>query len=613
MNNKQKYLSEEYPICLICNKKFHKRTGWFNSHLKTTHNLTIEQYYDKFLKSEKDPSGYCLHCGNKTEFYPVKMEYRLFCCLDCSQKSDYHREKIKKIQIENFKNNKESILKKRVETIKNKYNSTKEFFNIMKEKRNETKLKLYNDKNYSNKEKIKETWNNKTIKEIKDINKKKKITNKKKYGVEWLFKDDKFKEISKKTKLEKYGDAQYNNRKKMVMTILKRYGIENWPGLKKIKLISKKRKIKWLKKIILRRKKIFYDKIINLYGNTFLPNFTFEKYKGTGYNKIYEWKCVKCGDIFKASIGFSRLPRCKKCYPPSISIYEKIIKNFIKEIYNGNIIENDKKTISPRELDILIPEKNIAIEINGVYWHSELRGKERSYHLSKLKKCNEKNITLLQFTDNECIYKENIVRSMITAKLGLLKNKIYARKCSIKEVTNKESIDFLNKNHIQGKDNSIIKIALYYNEEMVSLITFCNPRYNKKYKWELSRYCNKLDNNVIGGFSKLFSYFIKKYQPENIITYSDRRFSEGNVYSKNGFDFLYDSEPNYFYFKNKKNNSFLLESRLKYQKHKLKNKLINFDESLSEWENMRNNDYDRIWDCGNKVFLWENKKTVVTH
>ena len=124
------------------------------------------------------------------------------------------------------------------------------------------------------------------------------------------------------------------------------------------------------------------------------------------------------------------------------------------------------------------------------------------------------------------------------------------------------------------------------------------PRFDHNYEWEILRFCNKLNTSVVGGFSKLLKFFIFNFNPNSIITYADARFGEGNVYLKNDFKKIRLSKPNYFYLgKSKKR-----ESRLKYQKHKLENLLETFDSSMTEWENMKLNGYDRIWYCFNYDF-----------
>ena len=134
-------------------------------------------------------------------------------------------------------------------------------------------------------------------------------------------------------------------------------------------------------------------------------------------------------------------------------------------------------------------------------------------------------------------------------------------------------------------------------------MTFSKPRFNKNYDYELIRFCNKLNTSVIGSASKLFNYFIKNYNPKSIISYANRRFSNGSIYETLGFKFLRKTEPNYFYFKR---NVGILMSRNQFQKHKLKDKLDIYNPELSEQENMFNNDYRRIYDCGNLVYEYIN-------
>ena len=144
----------------------------------------------------------------------------------------------------------------------------------------------------------------------------------------------------------------------------------------------------------------------------------------------------------------------------------------------------------------------------------------------------------------------------------------------------------------------LIHLGLYFQEELQCLMSFGKNRLSSDVEWELLRFASKKGISVIGGASKLFKYFLTNFTG-GIVSYSDRRYSQGNMYSKLGFTFSHFSEPNYFYFKN---GSLKLESRQKYMKHKLPTLLENFDPSLTEWQNMQINGYNRIWDCGNSVW-----------
>lgn len=189
---------------------------------------------------------------------------------------------------------------------------------------------------------------------------------------------------------------------------------------------------------------------------------------------------------------------------------------------------------------------------------------------------------------------------MLLSKIGRNDIVIPARKCEIKIVSSQESNMFLSANHIQGSCTSKYRYGLYYNDELVSIITFGKSRYDKKYEYELLRFASKMNVTVIGGFSRLLKHF-RINNKGTIISYANRRFSKGDIYYKNNFSFVKETAPSYSYFqKNKSTETFF--NREKFMKHKLGKILKKFDPSITEWENMKNNDYDRIWDCGNLVF-----------
>jgi hypothetical protein len=291
------------------------------------------------------------------------------------------------------------------------------------------------------------------------------------------------------------------------------------------------------------------------------------------------------------------------------SRFEKEIINFIQKHIKNEIIQNSRPlTLSnghKREIDILIPTLNFGIEFDGIYWHSELSGKNRNYHLNKTKLSEDIGIQLIHIFENEWVLKKDIVKSVILSKLGIYKTRIYARKCKIKEIDAKTKNKFLDENHLQGQDKSKHKIGLFYENELISVMTFGKRKITGgKSQTELIRFCSKLNTQILGGANKLFSYYLKNFHDNSkIVTYADRRYSNGNFYEKLGFNFDHISHPNYWYFHIR--DIYNLLHRVGFQKHKLKNILDNFDETLSEWENMQNNDYDRIWDCGNYVFVME--------
>jgi|TARA_R110000787_G_scaffold336_9_gene1314 hypothetical protein len=303
--------------------------------------------------------------------------------------------------------------------------------------------------------------------------------------------------------------------------------------------------------------------------------------------------CTKCDHTWDRKVHTTIHGGCPNCRvsKPEMEVFE-----FINE---ESKVSNTRKIIPPLELDIYIPNHSLAIEFNGIYWHSELSGKDKQYHLNKTKVCESKNIQLLHIFESEWKFKEDIWKSIINTKLGN-NIRIYGRKCKIKEIDTSIKNEFLDYNHLQGQDKASIKLGLFHEEELVSVMTFCKSRFDKGYQWELSRFASKLNTSIIGGASKLLKYFTRNYKPESLISYANRRHSNGNLYKQLGFSFLRDSPPNYFYFKG--SDCWDLKSRQQFQKHKLEDKLEEFDRNLSEWENMKINGYDRIWDCGNSVW-----------
>lgn len=273
---------------------------------------------------------------------------------------------------------------------------------------------------------------------------------------------------------------------------------------------------------------------------------------------------------------------------------ETQIYEWLKKETNYEIIKNYRDDF---ELDVYIPERNIGIELNGVYWHSNNK-KDKNYHINKTNYFKKRGITLLHIWDYEWNYKQNIVKSIILSKLGMISNIVYARKCDIYLPTKREKINFFNENHLQGNCNSKYEIALKYDNEIVSMISFGKRSLGRTNEFELIRFSNLLNYQVIGAASKLLSNFIKNHPHiSKIKTFADLRYSDGNLYNVLGFEYKRISKPNYFYVKNGK-----IYNRIQFQKHKLKNKLEIFDSELSEWENMAINGYDRVYDCGNMVF-----------
>jgi hypothetical protein len=426
----------------------------------------------------------------------------------------------------------------------------------------------------------------------KEVIKKMRATNLIKYGVETSFERENFKEKASKTLLLNYGvdnpQKNKNIREKTRITNIKKYGAS-----------TPLQGIQYKKSLEIQHMKKVYNRLItgDRTENRVKPLFSFDEY--TGINDMYKWECTLCNREFYDHLQDGHIPRCKHCFPKqnAISSYEHELIEFLSSLGITNIVSSVRNLISPYELDIYLPDYNLAIELNGIYWHSELGGnKSKYYHLKKLKLCLEKNINLIQIFDDEWINKKDIVMSILKNRLSIVDNKYFARKLIIKDVLVKEQKAFLIDNHLQGYIPCSLALGLYKDDTLISLATFSKARYAKK-NWELLRFVTKKGYKVVGGLSKLISEF-KKRNTEILISYCDRRYFTGAGYESSGFKFIGTTEPNYYYMKKYRERL----SRVRFQKHKLRGKLEKFDETLTEWELMQLNGYDRIWDCGNAVY-----------
>ena len=490
-----------------------------------------------------------------------------------------------------------------------------------------------------------------------NIIKNKKESSLKKYGTKTPSESKIIKDKIIKTNQEKYGFnspmQNHNIRNKSKQTLLKNYGVDN---PQKSKEIQEKR----IKNFDIKKwRKNFEKTMLNTYGvknalqsetiknkmkNTVLKKYNCEnvnqhkdiisKRIDTKRNKwkdniikhnpniididleknIYFMKC-DCGEehdfeisipLYKSRKQFS-LNYCTVCFPQNynnISQLEVDLLNFIKLKYNGDILINTKSIITPYELDIYLPELNLAFEFNGVYWHNELN-KPTNYHKMKSDMCDEIGIQLIHVYEDDWVYKQDIIKSMILYKLGQVSNRIFGRKTEVKEITDNDVVrKFLNDNHIQGFVGSSVKLGLYYDNELVSLMTFGKKRNNmnslsSNYEYEMLRFCNKLNTNVIGGASKLFKYFIRNYNPIEIISYADRSYSNGNLYKQLNFQLYHITEPNYYY---------IINDIKQYRYNFRKDILIKegYDPKKSEHEIMLDRKIYRIYNSGNYKFVYKN-------
>jgi hypothetical protein len=399
-------------------------------------------------------------------------------------------------------------------------------------------------------------------------------------------------------------------------TILDRYGVEYLCQIPDHQIKCKAtRENKITSKSFLEKRRLTKIQLFNnrckSFGNVLDINM--DKHDKNLYDILFSCNTCNTDSIVNSSTLIWRtndnINPCANCNPINAneSFAQRAIYEYIQQIYNGEIIYNDRSVLTNKELDIYLPELCLAFEYDGVYWHSfnEIETiEQQNNHLNKTILCNNNGINLIHIFETEWLTKKEIVKSRLGSLLGI-NNRIPARKCSVIELTNHQANQFLKRTHIQSHKTGTCNIGLLYNNKLVCCMTIGKSRYRKNIEWEILRYSSELNTNIIGGASKLFKYFIKQYHPTSVISYTDNRWGTSKLYKNLGFELIGNSKPSYFYY-NKADGGMVLHNRIKFQKHKLKHRLKIFDNTKTEAQNMFDNGYRRIWDCGNSIWIYKN-------
>ena len=424
-------------------------------------------------------------------------------------------------------------------------------------------------------------------------------TTKSRYGVENYGSTIESKEKVKKTCIERYGVENVTQsdviKDKIVRTNLDRYGVENYGSTIESKEKVKKTCIERYGLPFVRNERQIKQTCVDRYG---VENAS-QRDLGPEVLKILSNKAVLQQLLNKYTV--SDLADMLSVHITTIyhraqdyDILDTIISQgelFIRNLLDGaSYIPNSRKIIPPYELDIYIPEYNLAIEYNGVYWHTESMGKDKNYHLNKTLLCARKNIQLLHIFSSDDM---DIWKYIIQDMLGQSQI-IYAIQTEVSFINNDVAEEFCEKNYLQGGINSKYNYGLFYEGVLLSVMTFSKSRFSKA-DYELLRFCTLKGHRVVGSAGKLLESFRLLHQG-NIISYADMRWSNGKLYSSLGFKLWDRSRPNYYYTKDYKK---------LYSKNKLSKLLDKYDSEMTEVENMQNNGWDRIWDCGNLVYILE--------
>ena len=440
-----------------------------------------------------------------------------------------------------------------------------------------------------------------------------KATNLKKYGTEYGLQNEEVKKKCKETVMELYGvdniskSQEHTEKKKatcmrnygvdwivrrkdiMEDAVYTRYGVKNVANVPEI-LASRTES----------RKANFYKLLFNnpRFKNMVSPAFDISEFNGTGWSSNYDFKCNRCNTIFQYPLRWARVPRCPICFPSNqTSIFEKQVLDYIREILPAEtIIENDRKILEGKELDIYIPSRNIAIECNGLFWHSEIFGKkDKSYHLNKTNQCENKDIQLIHILENEWEYESDIIKLQL--KELFCPSIDIPSSFEIKEISLETSLDFLFQYSLNKGDDSDIRLGLYVADKLAAVLP-CNIN---KDKLEILQYINTGKYNFNYIFEQFIAHLIKHTPNLNSVNMTiDRRY--GILYYKlldnTKFNMVRILPPVPRYMRREKSHELpdLIEEEV-FTNPEFLDETINT--KLDIWEQLKSYGYDRIWDCGN--------------
>ena len=344
----------------------------------------------------------------------------------------------------------------------------------------------------------------------------------------------------------------------------------------------------------------YASKLVKLFPNPpFAVSLDVLKYSDNVGTKTVALICAEHGPFtrHRHTVNNGKLGTpCPYCKRHGLSTPELELVEFIRTI--APCVQGSREVISPKEIDCWVPTKKVAVEMCGLYWHSNER-LPNDYHLKKTELCIEKGVRLIHVFQDEWDNKRDICKSIIRNALGVSSKVYYARKLTITRAKYSEVKAFFNENHMQGSTPAQRYLVLKDSEKVVAAASFSYSRLKKDNEWELVRYCSLLDTTVVGGLSRLVKNFLIQEGVTTLISYCNRRFFTGKGYEAAGFEFISNGAPTYYW-----TNKIERYTRYRTQKHKLEKFLLNFDASLSESSNMEAAGFNKIYDCGSSLYRY---------
>ena len=571
------------------------------------------------IKHQLDDRPLCIEChiNHCAGFVIHQDKYADYCSQNCQKHSSIQAQKgieTKKIKYgeDNITNN-----KKARQTRIDRYGSYHS--NDYASKVKATKKRRYGDENYTNVEKMKQT-----------------VEQHKKENPNYYYDRE---QKTKQTKIANGHDPNWNNRtkfkdtlssfsdekrenikQKRKQTCLNDYGVESVAQLQSVKMqrkntcLSKYGKESFLateqcqSKSKMAKKKQAW-KYFNEECKDIVPVFTEDEFVSCDLNekqKIWKWKCKKCGHEFNSIWANWHQRRCPKCHPQNYRGMQTEVEDFVRSICIGHNVIRDCKSVlkDARQLDIYIPDMNVAIEFNGVFWHNSdisIYGRQPTlmmYHYNKSTECASKGIRLVHIFEDEWRLNAKLCKSKLKKILCPMNSKhIDARNCLlIKEVDSDIKHKFLCKYAFDGDDGSSIQYGLSLNDHLVAMMTFSKTRNNKQYEWQILNYVEVNSFIVDGGFNILFNTFVVDHSPKSISMYASRDWIVEDDF-KLSFDNACIKRPRLYWAHE--------GCRIRgtsISKSNASKVLPSYDASKPFLSNMNTNGYFRIYDSGIVLF-----------
>ena len=347
--------------------------------------------------------------------------------------------------------------------------------------------------------------------------------------------------------------------------------------------------------------------------------YDYSKSVYSGYHEKVEIVCPEHGSFWQTPNNHLGGAGCPTCNRPGSKLEDSI-----KKILDTNGIKYEQRKWMRTggrkwEIGFFLPDSLIGIECHGNFWHSEkARGDAaRNLHFDKFVMASREKISLLQFFEDEINDRTKVVESMILHRLGK-KRKIHARKTEV-HLLKKHDMDdravasvrqFMQENHIQGPCAFSAAVVLSHGDDVVACMLFNRVVSNRgvsarEDEVELVRLA--FSDRVVGGASKMLAAFLRQHSKvRKVVSYSDNRFGEGNVYSVLGFEMERDVPPDYWYIRQRSNSERLHKTKMKKDNQKRLQdsggKFI-YDSEKTEVQNAHANGFFRLWNAGLKRWV----------